>query len=232
MDITPPSSIPSISPPPPVSSWSKPVPPEPPQPGKGKGKDGTGKRKRKADKPQTKAAAEPEPPKPRPKPEEMPPKPPFTYAQLCYRAIKDMDGRGSLQEIVHWMMRNYTWYDLNQGTGWEVRATCSRFIMHLAFLFGNRGRLTSLSRNQSDIISQAIAPSARLSGRREIAGRGITGLSSLRTKPCSRNRRHVRRSSRLRVILVWARRNPRTRHLLPLRPSPNRRSTPMSSQGL
>ncbi|KAI6047075.1 hypothetical protein EDC04DRAFT_2556426 [Pisolithus marmoratus] len=54
-----------------------------------------------------------------PKPEIMPPKPPLTYAQLCYRAIKAMGGKATLQDICGWMMENYDWYRYNEGAGWE-----------------------------------------------------------------------------------------------------------------
>lgn len=56
-----------------------------------------------------------------PKPDVMPPKPPLTYAQLCYRAIKAMGGKATLQDICGWMMNNYDWYRYNEGAGWEVR---------------------------------------------------------------------------------------------------------------
>ncbi|KIJ70486.1 hypothetical protein HYDPIDRAFT_164509 [Hydnomerulius pinastri MD-312] len=56
---------------------------------------------------------------PLPKPEVMPPKPQLTYAQLCYRAIKGMGGKATLQDICGWMMDNYDWYRYNEGAGWE-----------------------------------------------------------------------------------------------------------------
>ncbi|KAF8558791.1 hypothetical protein OG21DRAFT_1373429, partial [Imleria badia] len=56
---------------------------------------------------------------PPPKPDVMPPKPSFTYAQLCYRAIKAMGGKATLQDICGWMMENYDWYRYNEGAGWE-----------------------------------------------------------------------------------------------------------------
>jgi hypothetical protein len=40
----------------------------------------------------------------------MPPKPPFTYAQLIYRAIKTIDGKATLQEICNWIMTTYDYY--------------------------------------------------------------------------------------------------------------------------
>ena len=50
----------------------------------------------------------------------MPPKPPFTYAQLCYRAIKSLGGKATLQDIISWMMESFDWYRFNEKTGWEV----------------------------------------------------------------------------------------------------------------
>ena len=65
---------------------------------------------------------------PLPKPDVMPPKPSFTYAQLCYRAIKAMGGKATLQDICGWMMENYDWYRYNEGAGWEVRCTLLHVI--------------------------------------------------------------------------------------------------------
>ena len=59
-------------------------------------------------------------PLPRVKPEDLPPKPQYTYAQLCYRAIKGLDGRGSLQEICSWIQETYEWYKYSDKD-WEVR---------------------------------------------------------------------------------------------------------------
>ncbi|KAF9247117.1 hypothetical protein BU15DRAFT_39341 [Melanogaster broomeanus] len=59
------------------------------------------------------------PSQPLPKPEVMPPKPQLTYAQLCYRAIKAMGGKATLQDICGWMIDNYDWYRYNEGAGWE-----------------------------------------------------------------------------------------------------------------
>ncbi|KAG8218831.1 hypothetical protein J3R82DRAFT_4509 [Butyriboletus roseoflavus] len=56
---------------------------------------------------------------PPPKPDVMPPKPSLTYAQLCYRAIKAMAGKATLQDICGWMMDTYDWYRYNEGAGWE-----------------------------------------------------------------------------------------------------------------
>lgn len=53
-------------------------------------------------------------------PEEMPPKPSITYANLSYRAIKAQGGRAALQDICRWIAANFDWYQVNEGTGWEV----------------------------------------------------------------------------------------------------------------
>lgn len=47
---------------------------------------------------------------PLPRPEVMPPKPPFTYAQLIHRAIKAIDGKATLQEICNWILTNHDYY--------------------------------------------------------------------------------------------------------------------------
>jgi len=62
----------------------------------------------------------------------MPPKPPFTYAQLCYRAIKAMGGKATLQDICGWMIENYDWYRYNEGAGWEVSFGVSPFFYAFA----------------------------------------------------------------------------------------------------
>ncbi|KAH9482424.1 Fork head transcription factor 1 [Psilocybe cubensis] len=46
----------------------------------------------------------------RPKPEDMPPKPPFTYAQLIYRGIRELGGKATLQEICTWIMNTHEYY--------------------------------------------------------------------------------------------------------------------------
>ena len=40
----------------------------------------------------------------------MPPKPPFTYAQLIYRAIQDIGGKATLQEICNWITNKHEYY--------------------------------------------------------------------------------------------------------------------------
>lgn len=59
---------------------------------------------------------------PRPKPEDMPPKPPFTYAQLIYRAIKAIGDKATLQEICSWIMNTYEYYRYAEA-GWTVIIT-------------------------------------------------------------------------------------------------------------
>jgi hypothetical protein len=54
------------------------------------------------------------------RPEVMPPKPPFTYAQLIYRAIKAIDGKATLQEICNWIMTAYDYYKY-ADSAWMVR---------------------------------------------------------------------------------------------------------------
>ncbi|KAI0269194.1 hypothetical protein BC834DRAFT_616928 [Gloeopeniophorella convolvens] len=114
-----PSPMPSVSPPPgPVSPPPRKAPPLPPPIAQalpnsnsiGKSKTAAGKTRKPADAP---------PPPPRPAPEDMPPKPPLTYAQLCYRAIKSLGGKATLQDIISWMMDNFDWYRFNEKTGWE-----------------------------------------------------------------------------------------------------------------
>lgn len=51
----------------------------------------------------------------------MPPKPPFTYAQLIYKAIKAIDGKATLQEICTWISRTYDYYKYADGA-WMVRS--------------------------------------------------------------------------------------------------------------
>ncbi|KZT12911.1 uncharacterized protein LAESUDRAFT_733482 [Laetiporus sulphureus 93-53] len=105
--ISPPSSIPSCSPPlAPVSSPRSAPPKIPPLPGSSLPNSNTiskfkssAKKRKKSD---SSATA--------PLPELMPPKPPLTYAQLCYRAIKALGGKGSLQEICNWIRETYDWY--------------------------------------------------------------------------------------------------------------------------
>lgn len=172
--ISPPSSLQSDSPPAPISPTHKAPPlPDPPQlPNTnviGKGKQ---PKKRKASDVDA---------QPRPKPEVMPPKPQFTYAQLCYRAIKALDGKATLQDIISWMMENYDWYRYNEKTGWEVRIC--------ATLTSISGGSSSISRNQCDIISHRIVRSGRWSGRRASEARVSIGQWQRIVSRCSRSRK-------------------------------------------
>ena len=125
--ISPPSSQPSHSPPP-INTKLSP-PPEPKPKGKtppppqlpnsntiGKSKPGSKKRK----KGDTNTLPVPD----RPKPEDMPPKPPFTYAQLIYRAIKDIGGKATLQEICTWIMNTHDYYRFTDGTWMVIILPC------------------------------------------------------------------------------------------------------------
>ena len=131
--ISPPSSQPSNSPPPPADR-KPPAPllePQlPPSPSQLKpesipvsqpqlpnsnsiGKSSKTSKKRK------KSDVEPIMP-PKPKPEDMPPKPPFTYAQLIYRAIKAIGEKATLQEICSWIMNTHDYYRYTDSP-WMVK---------------------------------------------------------------------------------------------------------------
>ncbi|PIL36847.1 transcription factor [Ganoderma sinense ZZ0214-1] len=107
VDITtysPPSSLPSESPPPaqvPASAPKIPPLPESALPNSNAIPHKANSKKRK--KPDA-------PSPPLPAPEVMPPKPQLTYAQLCYRAIKALGGKASLQEICQWIKDTFDWY--------------------------------------------------------------------------------------------------------------------------
>jgi forkhead box protein K len=62
-----------------------------------------------------------------PKPEDMPPRPQLTYAQLCYRAIKAIGGKATLQEITQWIIEAFDWYKYNDA-GWQVFQTAPSVI--------------------------------------------------------------------------------------------------------
>ncbi|KAI0370186.1 hypothetical protein BV20DRAFT_966804 [Pilatotrama ljubarskyi] len=108
VDITsysPPSSLPSESPPPAnIPAAAPKIPPLPevslPNSNAIPHLKSNSKKRKKSD----------APPPPLPPPEVMPPKPPLTYAQLCYRAIKALGGKASLQEICQWIKDTYDWY--------------------------------------------------------------------------------------------------------------------------
>ncbi len=116
VDITtysPPSSLPSESPPPahvPIAAPKIPPLPESALPNSNAIPHKTnGKKRKKPDAPSP----------PLPAPEVMPPKPQLTYAQLCYRAIKALGGRASLQEICQWIKDTHDWYKYC-SKDWEV----------------------------------------------------------------------------------------------------------------
>ncbi|KAI0068972.1 hypothetical protein BV25DRAFT_1910699 [Artomyces pyxidatus] len=115
--ISPPSPLRSASPPPPALSPPPRKAPPLPEPPQLPNSNAIGKSKKTSGK--TKPAETRPPAPPRPKPEEMPPKPQYTYAQLCYRAIKSLGGKATLQDIISWMMENFDWYRFNEKTGWE-----------------------------------------------------------------------------------------------------------------
>ncbi|KAF9468878.1 hypothetical protein BDZ94DRAFT_1304029 [Collybia nuda] len=79
----------------------------------------------------------------RPKPDEMPPKPPFTYAQLIYRAIKAIGDKATLQEICSWIMNTHEYYRYADGA-WmsSVRhnLSSSRAFQKLERCGGDRGK--------------------------------------------------------------------------------------------
>ncbi|GJE84898.1 forkhead box transcription factor [Phanerochaete sordida] len=111
--ISPPSSIPPNSPPVSVSVSSPPkkaLPlPEPQLPNSNSiARFKSNKKRKKSDADSL----------PRVKPDVMPPKPQYTYAQLCYRAIKALGGRASLQDICQWIQDSYEWYKYSDKD-WE-----------------------------------------------------------------------------------------------------------------
>jgi len=122
--ISPDSSIPSCSPPPPPPP---PVPDEKPRPASGK-PEGAGKNAKSQPNPKKRKKSDIE--VPIVKPEVMPPKPPYTYAQLCYRAIKSHGGKATLQDIIGWMIDSFEWYKYNVGSGWEVSSGSFLSLSH------------------------------------------------------------------------------------------------------
>ncbi|EJT97747.1 hypothetical protein DACRYDRAFT_102396 [Dacryopinax primogenitus] len=68
-----------------------------------------------------------------------PQKPPYTYAQLCYRALHEMGGRATLQDIIDWMIRTFEWFKQHPNSGWQtsVRHTLS---MNNAFVKSPRSQ--------------------------------------------------------------------------------------------
>ncbi|KAG6833815.1 hypothetical protein H0H87_011749 [Tephrocybe sp. NHM501043] len=80
---------------------------------------------------------------PKPKPEDMPPKPPYTYAQLIYRAIKAIGEKATLQEICNWIMNNHEYYRFSDAS-WmsSVRhnLSSSKAFQKLERCGGDRGK--------------------------------------------------------------------------------------------
>ncbi|KAF8803804.1 hypothetical protein BYT27DRAFT_7340618 [Phlegmacium glaucopus] len=150
--ISPPSSQPSHSPPPPIEAKLEP-PPEPQLPPKPKGKtqpqpqlpnsNAIGKSNKASSKKRKKGDPDPVPVLERPKPEDMPPKPSLTYAQLIYRAIKDIGGKATLQEICTWIMNTHDYYRFADGA-WmsSVRHNLSsgRAFLKMERCGGDRGK--------------------------------------------------------------------------------------------
>ncbi|KAJ3486190.1 hypothetical protein NLI96_g4428 [Meripilus lineatus] len=101
--LSPPSSIPSCSPPPATITPALPkIPPEPTLPNSNSiSRPKPNPKKRKKSDVDS---------RPLPKPDVIPPKPQLTYAQLCYRAIKGLHGKASLQEICQWIQENHQYY--------------------------------------------------------------------------------------------------------------------------
>ncbi|EAU84503.1 hypothetical protein CC1G_00022 [Coprinopsis cinerea okayama7 len=151
--ISPPSSQPSHSP----VLDVKPLPPSPEPPARPKpvvkaerppelpNSNNIGKSNRTAanTKKRKKGETAPAPPVQRPRPEDIPPKPPFTYAQLIFRAIKDIGGKATLQEICTWIMNKHEYYRWADGA-WmsSVRHNLSsgRAFLKMERCGGDRGK--------------------------------------------------------------------------------------------
>ncbi|OCH95977.1 hypothetical protein OBBRIDRAFT_830572 [Obba rivulosa] len=103
--ISPPSSLPSCSPPP-AADHS--VPPKvPPLPESSLPNSNSISKFKTNPKKRRKSESHSLPPPP---PEIMPPKPQLTYAQLCFRGIKALGGKASLQDICQWIKETYEWF--------------------------------------------------------------------------------------------------------------------------
>jgi hypothetical protein len=63
----------------------------------------------------------------------MPPRPLLTYAQLCYRAIKAIGGKATLQEITQWITESFDWYKYND-VGWQVRVLIVFALLIIEYL--------------------------------------------------------------------------------------------------
>ncbi|KAF8974657.1 hypothetical protein BDZ97DRAFT_1751403 [Flammula alnicola] len=201
--ISPPSSQPSHSPPPPLEVKLPPSSPEPqlpvspppkpkpkpqlqplrPQPelpnsnSIGKSTKANSKKRKKTD-------VDPPPILERPKPEDMPPKPPFTYAQLIYRAIKEIGGKATLQEICSWIMNTHEYYRYADGA-WmsSVRHNLSsgRAFLKMERCGGDRGKgffwsvdekFSQTLEEQELKVKQAAAAQGFTSGSADVNGKG------------------------------------------------------------
>ncbi|KAF5321279.1 hypothetical protein D9619_001017 [Psilocybe cf. subviscida] len=163
--ISPPSSQPSHSPPPPAEVKLSPSPepelpvlplsPSPPPPIRVKAQpalrpqpelpnsNSIGKSSKANSKKRKKSDNDVPPLLERPKPEDMPPKPPFTYAQLIFRAVKEIGGKATLQEICTWIMNTHEYYRFADGA-WmsSVRHNLSsgRAFLKMERCGGDRGK--------------------------------------------------------------------------------------------
>jgi forkhead box protein K len=148
--ISPPSSQPSHSPildyKPLAPSPDPPTPPPPPPPKIKRdpqpelpNSNNIGKSNKSNPKKRKKGETEPPPPVVRPRPEDIPPKPPFTYAQLIYRSIMDIGGKATLQEICNWIMTTHEYYRWADGA-WMVShcfvLLCLALLMFFRALLG------------------------------------------------------------------------------------------------
>ncbi|KAF8204887.1 hypothetical protein BJ912DRAFT_939653 [Pholiota molesta] len=131
-----------VSPPPKPKPKLKPQPQLPPQP-ELPNSNSIGKSNKTNSKKRKKSDVDPPPIIERPKPEDMPPKPPFTYAQLIYRSIKEIGGKATLQEICSWIMNTHEYYRYADGA-WmsSVRHNLSsgRAFLKMERCGGDRGK--------------------------------------------------------------------------------------------
>lgn len=123
--ISPPSSLPSCSPPP---ATVHPAPPKmPPLPESSLPNSNSISKFKANPKKRRKSETQSQLPPP---PEIMPPKPQLTYAQLCYRGIKALGGKASLQDICQWIKETYEWFKYCDKD-WEVSHILSRLTAQL-----------------------------------------------------------------------------------------------------
>ncbi|TFK27011.1 hypothetical protein FA15DRAFT_666745 [Coprinopsis marcescibilis] len=139
LDIKPLAPSPEPEPEYPIRIVSKPEPPPPELPNS----NNIGKSNKSTSKKRKKGEVEPAPPVQRPKPEDIPPKPPLTYAQLICKAIKDIGGKATLQEICTWIMTKHEYYRWADGA-WmsSVRHNLSsgRAFIKMERCGGDRGK--------------------------------------------------------------------------------------------